>query len=418
MKVQLFALMLLTTLLIPVASLYSQDQILPGSLTGFVTDLVTNAPIKDAKVVIIVRTKPEAGILLPSSGIGSYVGKTDENGSYLIENIPPSTYKVAAEVRDYIAERKDVEILSNQASQLDFELNPCINGATGNMKGMITDSITSQPIGGAYVSIKIPFMNFCKSNTPDNQLRFFAITDETGFYEIKDIPVGKYEVDSHAKGYKLADKICTIDFGNDTQMDFMLTPCDSPETGSVEGIITDLNTGLPIKYATIFINDRKYEIGCGNIMNRQKSGDNGDFLFEKIPSGTHIIAAQTKGYKKFSGEVTVVTGQTTQYDIAMTSLKSLSVSSIKGIVVDSSDNPVENAKVMVASKNIWHSMDVKGLTTTTDSKGNFSFDKIPVGDCIITANKPKIGKGSVSVTVEENIPIDVTIKLDKTKLKH
>lgn len=83
-----------------------------GTLAGTVLDKETGEPLAGANVVVLEST------------LGTMV---DPNGFFLINNVPPGTYKVRASMMGYISETKEnVRIRTDLRTTLDFSLLPTV----------------------------------------------------------------------------------------------------------------------------------------------------------------------------------------------------------------------------------------------------------------------------------------------------
>lgn len=94
-------------------------QELVGEINGIVIDLTTKKAIPYANIVVLGT---------------NYGAATDENGKYLIKNIPLNTYRLRASVIGYTAQTiTDIVLQSNKPVAVNFELLPQaieINGVT------------------------------------------------------------------------------------------------------------------------------------------------------------------------------------------------------------------------------------------------------------------------------------------------
>ncbi len=80
-----------------------------------------------------------------------------------------------------------------------------------------------------------------------------------------------------------------------------------PKNGVVSGKVVDANTQQPIPYATIVIKDTARKIITGGI-----TEESGNFKIAKIPEGKNIVEVQFIGYKTFSKEINLVSGNLKQ----------------------------------------------------------------------------------------------------------
>ena len=385
-----------------------------GCIYGFVTDLITGKPVEGSKVTASTDFQPKLKSKGQTFMKKKYSSFTDEDGFYVLENLPEGMHEVMVKAENYYQNSKQVEFIFGKEIQVDFELNPCVNGATGELNGYIHDAITGEPITGAKVTLKIPFK--CTSEEDfDGDGNYQTKTGDEGEYIISEIPVGEFVVSASAKGYETESESAIIEFGDITTLDFELIPCDYENSGSVNGIVRDKYSQAPIADARIFVRVIDFTPGCGSPMHKVISDEDGFFSFEKLPSGTHSIAAWAKGYIKYSGEVTLETGESTEYDIELDSLWVGPTGILEGYVIDSKGDPVEGAAVKLIFKKVMGTKAFQRLSPKTDADGFFMIDKVPVGELKITARKKKLGKGDTTTEIFEDEVTEVEIVIAKGK---
>ncbi len=130
-----------------------------GSISGVVTDSVTGNPIVGARVCAMRG--------------GNTI--TNESGEYLIENLTPGDYRVTASAEGYCGKTYPdmVTVVDGQTTtNINFALAPCVPPPRGSISGVVTDSVTGNPIVGARVSV---------------MRGGYAITNQNGEYTIEDI---------------------------------------------------------------------------------------------------------------------------------------------------------------------------------------------------------------------------------------
>jgi large repetitive protein len=403
----LFTLILFFFLLVPISFVYSQIDIEVGNLSGRVTDLTTGNPIQGAKVYVLPSIDHGSGqikIIDDTLGkIKQFFDETDGNGEYLIENIPAGFVTVIAKVQGYIPVIVDAQILSGQTIILNFELNPCENGATGNLSGIVVDAATGLPIQGAKVSVRLSLSIYCLT-APGFGDKYSAETNESGAYEITDIPVGSYVIAATAKGYQTGTQEVTIENGITTQLNFLLKPCELMGYGSVSGRVINANTNEPIAGAKIFLKASSNSAGCDLLMSKAMSDASGYYKFERIPEGIYQIGAIAEGYGLFNGELKVEADQITEFNISLKPKFNFGAGTIIGTVLDSNKLPVSEAKVRIFGRE---------LSTFTDNNGKFTFEKVPTGKVIVVAEKSGVGSGKVVVDVNDGQISEVTIILNR-----
>jgi hypothetical protein len=440
MKLRILGFLIALTIMFPTFSLFAQpydmsrcsDNATGATITGYVVDLITGDPIKGAKVFATLDKKPKLESNKPPIYKKKYFDFTDAEGLYLIENIPSAKYEIQVKAEDYFEGLMNIEIPSIGTYQVDFDLNPCVNGASGDLHGFVHDAITGDPIASSKVYLKLPFKCISEdtSDSSDNSYEgdsvdkgeigfdvdsvFIAFTDEYGEYTIKDIPIGEFSISARVKDYEPATESALIKFGVGTELNFNLNPCGY-SSGSVSGFVKDEETGKPISYTMIFVHVKDFTSGCVSPVHKVFSGEDGFYTIDKIPAGTHSITGLAKGYIKYSGEVTIETGINTEFDIILSALKSGPTGTLKGIVIDSKSEPVEGASIKLVFKKIMGTKDIQKFSTQTQKDGYFVIEKVPVGEVTVTAKKGNQGSGFAKAEILEDETTEVRIVISKKK---
>jgi thermitase len=161
--------------------------IVPGSITGSVTDAEGGSPIVGAMVSDGTRT-----------------ATTDTSGEYTIADVPAGSYGVTASKEGYESSSLTVDVLSGSNAVVDFSLNEVI--IPGSITGSVTDAEDGSPIVGATV----------------NDGTRTATTDATGRYTISDVPAGSYEINASKEGYESITSSVTVLSGATSEMNFSL----------------------------------------------------------------------------------------------------------------------------------------------------------------------------------------------------
>ena len=161
--------------------------VLPGAITGQVTDAEDGSAISGAQVSDGTRT-----------------ALTDALGSYTIDNVPPGNYQVVASKEGYQTSSSTVSVMSGTTAEANFSLSQIT--VPGSITGTVTDAEAGSPIVGAKVS--------------DGTRT--VVTDATGQYTIEDVPPGSYEVAASKEGYQSLTSSVTVISGVTSVMNFSL----------------------------------------------------------------------------------------------------------------------------------------------------------------------------------------------------
>lgn len=250
-----------------------------GGISGVVTDSVTGNPIANAMVSAMSHHGGRSAI-------------TNENGEYLIENLQPGGYRVSAMAEGYI-HKMYPELVTVEAGQIteniNFALAPYSQPEPGGISGVVTDSVTGNPISGAMV---VAMGHHRRGGGR-------ATTNENGEYLIENLRPGEYRVTANARGYipKHYPEPVTVEAGQITpNINFALAPmAPPPEPGSISGMVTDANTGKPIAGAVVMakLASRRHHRHFA----RAITGPDGTYTIENLIPGEYRVAAHARGYE-------------------------------------------------------------------------------------------------------------------------
>lgn len=143
------------------------------SLTGKAVDDVTGQVIPNAKLII-------------STGTVTIEGVTDEQGVWLIENIPPGTVKLSFSAEGYSSTSASLLVTSGSninIGSIPMSLLPTVS----QLSGSVINQLTGEPIPGAEVSLP--------------GLSLVATTDLNGFFSIEDISDLTFDIVVSAPGF-------------------------------------------------------------------------------------------------------------------------------------------------------------------------------------------------------------------------
>lgn len=145
-------------------------------------------------------------------------------------------------------------------------------------------------------------------------------------------------------------------------------------TGALTGTVTN-SSGSPLLGASVTVG------GNGAV-----TASDGSWSLQNLTAGTVTVSAALGGYNSASEAATVTAGNTT---VAGTlALTPINPGNVTGQVVNSSGTGVSGATV-----------SGDGISTTTDSSGNYTLANLPSGSATITASSTGFANASVSVTV-------------------
>jgi large repetitive protein len=216
----------------------------------------------------------------------------DANGDYLIDNLPPGTYRVSVKATGYFAPSlSDVSVTQGETTGQDFTLT-----TEGVITGRVTDG--SNGIAGAMVTALDGEGGVSSAAPP-------AITDPNGDYVLGHLAAGSYTVHVAADGY-IGDSTVdvTVTVGQTTSgIDFSLGTTGGSITGTVYE--SDGTTPIPGAFVTGY--------GSGLTLQASMTDSAGEFELESLLPGTYTVSASAQDFVSDAIEdVSVTAGNTTE----------------------------------------------------------------------------------------------------------
>jgi protocatechuate 3,4-dioxygenase beta subunit len=347
-----------------------------GSISGQVTDEETGLPIIMARVLAI--------------GLDNWCygeAWSDTGGYYAIQNMCAGFYQVSASKIGYIPETYPDSVMviaGEDTPNIDLALSPA--GPMGSISGTVTDEETGLPLPMAHVLAYDS--TFCAGD---------AWTDTAGYYLIQNLVASQYMVAVHKDGYEdeVYPESVTVEEGQNTpDIDFALTPSGGPEFGSISGVVTDEETGLPIIMAEITITGI-YCIWYTDTV--------GYYFCDNLPPDSYQVNARKMGYtaETYPESVVVIAGETT-FDIDFALAPMGEAGSISGAVTDAETGyPIPGAHVYACGE-FGHGQAL------TDSLGEYTIFGLYPGSYFVTAWAwgywPQDYPDTVSIVEGQNIP--------------
>ena len=250
-----------------------------GTISGTVTDSVTNADLSGASVTCTGTPSCTAAATT-----------TATNGSYSLGNLTEGAYQVTVSLASYATQTIGVTVGPGGTPTQNFALVP----NQGSIAGQVSDSTTS--------SILIQGASVTCTGTPACAAAA-TTTASDGTYTLSNLTEGAYQVTVSASGYATSTQPFSVGPGQGvTGANFALTPA----TGSITGTVTDLQTGLPIDGASVTCTGTPTCTGA-------TTGADGKYTLSNLVPGTYTVQPAATGYAtQAPASVPVTTGPVTQ----------------------------------------------------------------------------------------------------------
>lgn len=329
-----------------------------GRLTGSVRD-EAGAPVAG----YLVGAEP----LDETSAFTDLGAKTDADGTFTIDRVPPATYDVhASSPRSTDDVRARVTVHGNDTARVDL----AIKRPSGTISGTVSDR-AGRPVGDAFVRI-------ASEQTPDrwDELRSDwgdkTMTAVDGTFAIREVPPGSYTV----RAYRAARSDVVVEHVSpDAKLRLVLRP-----TGSIAGTVRSWNATLDD--LTIFIKDER--VGYSRSERFFRTG--GAFSIEELPAGHYTIAAGAEG-QEAQIELDLAEGERKQ-NVAIALVPLVTVT---GRVLDHrTKQPVAKVEVFVRPASSTSTRFSGTDAGVTDANGRFTVARVPVGKLLVGCFEPGI----------------------------
>lgn len=338
----------------------------PGSISGIVSNAQTGTPIIGANVEVRI---------VDSSGAVIATVLTDENGEYIVNGLAPSIYTVVVSAPDFQTNATTVQIDSNQTVDGSIALEP----NPGQITGTVVDSVGSNPISGASVSIV----------NSSSTLITTVLTDSEGVFMVEGLAPDNYTVNVFANDFQNGTVGALVNSGQTTPVLVSLDPDPGAITGTISPIVT--NTTIQLRNVNNVLID--------SVVPNQ----DGTFSFNNLTPGTYIVSGSAPNYATAQAGVSVLANQTSTVELTLVP----NPGSVSGIVTDNLGSPVGNAIVQIFDQN-----NILISSGFTDSSGQYIVGNLPSGSFNVVVNSPGFGQviTGIFVGVGQDL-IDVNISL-------
>lgn len=255
--------------------------------------------------VLDENNKPIPGVSLNIYAPEHFSAKSDENGHYQFDGLPPSSVNISIDHPDYLYKSAD-DILPPRTG-----FNIVLTGKTG--AGAISGRINVEGSSGLMPSIEMKI--YIKTDT--DMLLYSGNPrkdiDASGNFTISGLPDGRYILEAKALGYASSYSNEIYVKGPRGMGNVFLT---LKKPGWIEGVVVDSKTQSPIKDVTVlaggeFPMAEQWRSLSGDY-SEQRTGETGRFAVRNLPEGPYTLNAVHPLYKAGAVAVSVVSGSGTQ----------------------------------------------------------------------------------------------------------
>jgi protocatechuate 3,4-dioxygenase beta subunit len=225
---------------------------------------------------------------------------TNNEGAYILENLPPGDYVMEALAEGYAPAEAQVSVASGQITEQNFLLEPVPppGAIAGHVLGANPDdpNLPGLPIPGAVVRLFNP-----------NGLVRMTHTNDQGFYLLEGVCPGEYGMEAGAPGFHPAQALVFVEPGQVTERNFLLEPVPPP--GAIAGhVFAEAPDGglFPVGGAAVrlFTQD--------GMMRMTHTNNEGAYFLEGVPPGEYGMVASAEGFAPSDALVLVEPDQVTE----------------------------------------------------------------------------------------------------------
>ncbi|MGM7702003.1 carboxypeptidase regulatory-like domain-containing protein [Pseudalkalibacillus sp. Hm43] len=335
-----------------------------GSSTGSVFGILRDEQGNRLEGLEIgVRLLDNKGLLLLST-----VASPDSDFSFL--NLSPGQYLISISAEGFQSKVVPVTVVGGESKNLDITLFR----DSGRLIGQVINRDTLDGIAGASVMIK----------DAANILLTSSISDENGNIGVDNLPPGTLFVNVSRDGFGTSSISIMVKPNETTEREIRLTP----NPGSVEGRVTDAETGAPIEGANIQV-----LTGDETSVETLLTQADGRYLAPNLSPGVYELAASHPDYGTRIAGAIVVSDDKTVLDFALPP----SPGSLSGIVTDQvTGDSVSGATVQLR----WLSPDGELLASTvTNDNGEYLFEGLTPAIYTVLAYGGGFGSDQASIEV-------------------
>lgn len=387
------SLTLLALLLLPASAAYA------GGISGTIRDADSGQVLGNVDLdVFDANFGPVFGIDDPGAPSND---QTAADGTYVLEPLPAGTYYLRADpslAQGYVVQYFPDAFLQSQATPVrvragglttvDFYLR-----RGHSLQGQVTDAVTNAPIADIDLDV------FGSDGSFVDWVN--ATTDTAGNFSIGLVPDGSYHLRAESEGASSyltefygggsgigASQLIDVDGGDVSGLEFKLDL-----GGSVSGIVTDRDTGLPIAGCDIDVFD-----ATGQLLDEANASTDIDGIYRvgSLPDGNYFILADATAAQ---GYIDTYYGDTNAIDTAQlvavsvgttaagTSLSMPRGGTIAGVVTNATTgDPLANVQITVWLGN------ARVASAQSGTDGTYLVGAMPNGDYKVRcAGVPELG---------------------------
>jgi protocatechuate 3,4-dioxygenase beta subunit len=365
-----------------------------GRITGRVVDARTSRPIT-AYTVAYVPERGGGGLFRivdrvagrQVTGIGEKHEVSSDDGSFVLEDVPPGTWSVVVEAKGYQPARAGNVVVEEGGTAKDVEVRASLGG---HLSGRVVDALTGQPVPGA---------NVTSGSAGPAGAAAAAVAGDSGEEQTTDAD-GTFVLDGIAPG-KVLITVTHPDYSDAHQTVDVTEGAPAAEIrmsagGAIGGVVLS-DAGQPLSGADVVL-QAAGDTGFGRLMAAEGSSAvtdaTGHFRFDHLPAGRYTLEASLRSQKSPPLAVVLADGQVR--DDAL--LQIAAGATLQGVVSGIPDSWKNGMTVAASGANSWSG------STRTGADGRFQFTGVPTGTVTLRGTAGDFAGSSRSVMKQVEMP--------------
>lgn len=212
---------------------------------------------------------------------------TNDTGTYNISSLPSGSYLVYAVKDNYSLSEKITTIITNQSVTLsNIVLNENNSYKKGTVYGVVYDK---NKVALSKIKLTLSTLNDPSAVVSET----YSTTD--GEYVFYNLTAGTYKLEASSDDYILTEPFnVLVADGINNDEELYLDKLSSAKEGTINGIITDNETSVPIEGAFVGLykieeDEEKKEI----LISVTTTNREGKYFFGYVPNGKYVVKAKS-----------------------------------------------------------------------------------------------------------------------------
>ncbi|UCG32392.1 MAG: carboxypeptidase regulatory-like domain-containing protein [Phycisphaerales bacterium] len=334
-------------------------------MEGRVRSAADDSPIGRAEVTV-------------SDGFAVWKGRSDEQGRFMIKDLPPKRLELKVEAEGHATVRQPVTI-AKQAEPIELWMEAGWS-ATIQIVG---------PLGTPIPEVAVEML------TDMRESLHTGVTDEKGEVTFTGLDPAAVLLQMRFTHFALprTDEFEYELMRSDEEM-HLRERFEVELAGRVKGVVRDAATGEPVYSARVMAGEY---IGRG--MPKAWTDPDGQYSLTSLTPGAVVLTAHHADYAPALTEVEIGSGETRTVDLQLEKGRG-----IRGQVVDVDGRALSGAQVQVT---LWRDCQTAGLITLTDEQGRFTLEHAPNDSLGLAASLSGYRSQERQITDESEVRLEL-----------